>query len=746
MKASPFLEPIPAAIHRKLQAKGCNDDRVHIRVAADIADDLTFSQRWLVVTDRRVVILGLDSDASDEEIRLHEISAAKTDGLLGGGRLVIERNECPPLVLYFSGSLAPKFAEVAAAIQQLSSGRTPRIPAAIDRTRCEICSRLLPERNGICPACADRKVAFLRLAAYLKPYRGKVALLLPVLTAGVAAELLPPLIVRRIVDSALAVRGPFEPLVRLSLALAGARLLIWGGEISRTCLTAWLGGRIIADIRAEMQRHLLRLPVKFLDGCNVGILMSRVLHDAGRIEEFLASGIPLLCSNALLLTGILALLLYLNWSLTLCVMAPIPLIVLGATFFWTRLKSLLDRQSWATSRQFAHLSESLAGIRVVKAFSQEEREAAAFDTRNQDLFRASARAEAQSFSLFSVIYFVMSWGLLLVWYFGGKQVISGRLSVGELLAIITYLWMLYWPLQWFGQITGALGQAVSGANKVFQVLDARSESYSAPDALPLTRVAGHVTFRHVTFGYDPSKPVLHDISLEAKPGHTIGIIGKSGTGKTTMMNLLSRFYEPDEGTIAIDGIDTRRIRLEDLRQQMAIVPQEPFLFSETIAANIGFGKPGASFDEIVNAARIANAHAFIVAKPDGYDTLVGERGLKLSGGERQRIAIARAVLRDAPILILDEATSSLDTENERIIHDAIAPHAVHRTTFIIAHRLSTVRLVDWLVVLDNGRVVEVGSREELIARRGTYYDLLQTYLKTSASLVATDGSDDLWSL
>src|SRR5262249_39686920 len=239
--------------------------------------------------------------------------------------------------------------------------------------RCEICGRLLPERNGTCAACVSRKAAFLRVAAYLKPYSGQIALLLPVLLAGVAAELLPPLIVRRIMDNVLAARGPFSALVGLSLALAGARLLIWTGEISRTCLTAWLGGRVIADIRTELHRHLLRLPVRFLDGWNVGILMSRVLHDAGRIEEFLASGIPLLCTNALLLAGILALLFYLNWRLTLYVLAPIPLIVLGATFFWVRLKLLLDRQSWATSRQFAHLSESLAGIRVMKAFSQEER-------------------------------------------------------------------------------------------------------------------------------------------------------------------------------------------------------------------------------------------------------------------------------------------------------------------------------------------------------------------------------------
>jgi ATP-binding cassette subfamily B protein len=469
--------------------------------------------------------------------------------------------------------------------------------------------------------------------------------------------------------------------------------------------------------------------------------MSRVLNDTGRMEEFLSSGMPVLFTNTLMLAGILALLFYLNWSLTLYVLAPIPLIVLAATLFWSRLRLLLDRQSWATSLLLAHLNESVAGIRVVKAFSQEQREAATFDFHNHNLFRASAKAETQSFSLFSVIYFVMSWGLLLVWYFGGLQVVNAKLSVGELLAIITYLWMLYWPLQWFGQITGAVSQAVSGAGKVFQMLDTSPESYNSQDGLQLSRAGGHVTFNNVTFGYDPSKPVLHEVSLEVWPGETIGIIGKSGTGKTTMMNLLCRFYDADEGNIAIDGMDSRAVNLEDLRRQIAIVPQEPFLFNDTITANIGYGKPDASFDEIVSAARIASAHYFIVAKPDGYDTLVGERGLRLSGGERQRIAIARAVLRDSPILILDEATSSLDTDNERLIHDAIAGHSAGRTTFIIAHRLSTVRCVDRLVVLDNGRVVEMGSPDELIAIRGAYYDLLQTYLQTSDVLATTEVND-----
>jgi ATP-binding cassette subfamily B protein len=294
--------------------------------------------------------------------------------------------------------------------------------------------------------------------------------------------------------------------------------------------------------------------------------------------------------------------------------------------------------------------------------------------------------------------------------------------------------MLYWPLQWFGQVNNWMSQAFTGAERVFEILDTAPEAYEAPDALPMPRIAGRVTFRHVSFGYDPSQPVLHAIDLDVAPGELIGLVGRSGAGKTTTMNLLCRFYDVDHGAIAIDGVDIRNIRLADLRNQLGVVLQEPFLFSGTIADNISYGRPGASFEEIVQAAKVANAHRFILAKPDGYDTEVGERGSNLSGGERQRLAIARAILRDPKLLIFDEATASLDTHSEHLIQEAIRRLAKNRTTFVIAHRLSTVRHADRLVVLEEGRVVEVGTYEELLARQGVFYNLVRFQQEVSQAI------------
>jgi ATP-binding cassette subfamily B protein len=332
---------------------------------------------------------------------------------------------------------------------------------------------------------------------------------------------------------------------------------------------------------------------------------------------------------------------------------------------------------------------------------------------------------------FATTGLVTGLGVAAVWLFGGQEVIGGDLTLGTLLAFYSYMWLLYGPLQWFGQVNSWMTRAFAGAERIFEVIDTPTEAYEDPDAVPMPDMQGRVTFRKATFGYDKSKPVLREIELDVAPGEMIGLVGKSGVGKTTTVNLIARFYDVDHGGIEIDGVDLRKIRLEDLRRQIGLVLQEPFLFSGTIAENIGYGRPGASFEEIVEAAKAANAHAFIVAKPDGYDTQVGERGARLSGGERQRVSLARAILHNPRILILDEATSSVDVQTEKQIQEAIARLVQKRTTFAIAHRLSTLRNADRLVVLDAGRVVEVGTHQELLERQGHFYNLVQLQQQVS---------------
>jgi len=491
-------------------------------------------------------------------------------------------------------------------------------------------------------------------------------------------------------------------------------------------------------LRAELYRSLQFLPLRFYDKRKVGALISRMTNDSDLIEVYLLFDLPYIVSNSLMVVSILGLLFYMNWELTLYVLLPVPPIIFGSSLIWNRLQGYWRRWSAKWSRLSSHLNESIAGIRVVKAFAQESREGRRFDSRNRALRDVSVSAERSWLVFFMITNFFMSFGAFFVWYFGGLQILRGELSLGELMAFISYLWMLYRPLKWFGDFYSFMVRAFAGAERIFEVIDARTEPFGDPDARPMPNIAGRVTFKDVAFGYDPGKIVLRDVDLDVQPGEMIGLVGRSGVGKSTLINLICRFYDISRGNLEIDGVDIRDIRLEDLRSQIGLVAQQSFLFNDTVAENIRYGNRDATFAEVLEAARAANAHEFIIKQPDGYDMIVGEQGNKLSGGEKQRIAIARAILHDPKILILDEATSSLDTQTEKKIQEAIARLIEGRTTFAIAHRLSTLRSADRLVVFDSGKIAEVGTHEELMTSGGIFHKLVTTQQATSA-VMATSG-------
>lgn len=517
---------------------------------------------------------------------------------------------------------------------------------------------------------------------------------------------------------------------------------MWLSQVGRTAISSWLGFRAAEDIRAELYRVLQFTPLRFYDKRKVGNLISRMTNDADLLEEYLIYDLPFILSNVLLLLGILALLLYKSWVLTIYVLVPVPPIVLGGALIWNRMERYWRRWSIKWGRFSAHLNESITGIRLVKAFAQEKREGIRFNQRNDELRQVSVSADRAWFVFFTVMNFLMSFGVFFVWYFGGRQILDGELTLGELIAFISYLWMLYRPLRWLGDFYNFMIRAYAGAERIFEVMDTPVEPFNSPAAKPMPQIGGRVSFKDVTFGYDPGKPVLREINLEVAPGEMIGLVGKSGVGKSTFINLICRFYDINRGRLYVDGEDIRDIRLEDLRGQIGMVHQEPTLFNVTIAENIRYGKPDATFNEVIRAAIAAEAHEFIVGKSDGYDTKVGEYGGKLSGGEKQRIAIARAILHDPKILILDEATSSLDTPTEKKIQTAITRLVKGRTTFAIAHRLSTLRNADRLVVLDDGKITEVGTHAELMAQRGIFYNLVHTQQTTTAIMAVGGGKDD----
>ena len=738
----PFMETLPPEVDSKLQRIKPQGEQVLFQVATDLISEQLFGEQWLIATDRHLLFIPAEGVDGSVEVRLEAVQEARTEELVGGGRLTVERKMAEPLYLHYSNSLAPKFAEVAEGIQQLSKGEALELPTEIERTRCERCGRLLVEKDGRCINCTKKRDTFWRITSYVRPYRFQLILVFVITTLAALIELLPPLITERIIDDVLTPKSDFELLVWFALALLGIRIWMWFFQVGRTAISSRLGFRAAEDIRAELYRVLQFTPLRFYDKRKVGTLISRMTTDADLLEEYLIYDLPFLLSNVLLLLGILALLLYKNWLLTMYVLLPVPPIVLGGVLIWNRMERYWRRWSVKWGRLSAHLNESITGIRLVKAFAQEKREGIRFSQRNDELRQASVSADRAALVFFTVMNFLMSFGVFFVWYFGGRQILAEEFTLGELMAFIIYLWMLYSPLKWFGDFYNFMIHAYAGAERIFEVMDTPVESSDDRAAKAMPQIDGRVSFKDVTFGYDPGKPVLRGINFEATPGEMIGLVGKSGVGKSTFISLICRFYVVNRGRLEIDGEDIRDIRLEDLRGQIGMVHQEPTLFNVTIAENIRYGKPDATFDEVIRAAIAAEAHEFIVAKPDGYDTKVGEHGGKLSGGEKQRIAIARAILHDPKILILDEATSSLDTPTEKKIQLAIARLVKGRTTFAIAHRLSTLRNSDRLVVLDEGKIAEVGTHAELMARKGIFNSLVNTQQTTTAIMAVGGGKDD----
>ena len=709
-----------------------------IRLQADFGPDGGFGSRALVVTHESVRVEEAGG-AIEFQMPVAEIQTARNEPLVGGGRLEItaKNGDIVPVVTY-SQTVAARFSEAARGIEQLAKGETFQISLKEERTRCAKCDRLLPEKDGICPACVNRSKTMWRIAGYLQPYKREAAILAGLATMTTALSLAPGLIQRSLINRVLSPPPGHHTHIGALLPLMGAWLAILvfgsGVQIFTGRIIAFLGGNIAADLRARLYRSIEFLQLNYFDKKQVGAITSRVTQDTDRVWGFLTEGVPYFLINGLLLVGIAGFLISVNWKLTLCILAPIPIVVAIGGFFWKSVAQLFTRvgQKWA--RFHIHLNESLTGIRVVKAFAQEDYENVKFAVRNAELRDAGIAGDTRWNTIFGVMSLFVGMGGLINWAVGGYMVYKGQLTLGDFWLFNAYLALIYGPLQWFAQVNNWFSRAMAGAERIFEVMDTEKENYGEPEAVHA--IEGLVEFDNVRFGYDKSNPVLKGLTFTAKLGEMIGLVGKSGAGKSTTINLLCRFYEPDAGTLKIDGIDYTEMSLQAMRRQIGIVLQEPFLFNGTVADNIAYGKPGASLEEIMAAAKAANAHNFILAKPDGYDTMVGERGAKLSGGERQRVSIARAILHDPRILILDEATSAVDVETEKQIQEAIGRLIKGRTTFAIAHRLSTLRNADRLIVLDGGKISEMGTHAELMEKKGDFFKLVETQSQVTQILGA----------
>ena len=722
------------------------DERLILLTDTDVTRDGSFGQRWLAVTTRRVMTFGAAcADPRPEtELALADLTKATASHRVGHVALEAETDGRRVELLCCTNSLSDRFTRIARALTDARRDDcAPEFDLDEEPRRCTRCGRLLPEKGGFCPACLKKGQVLARFWGYLRPHWRRVLAVSACILLATAMRLVPPYLIKVLVDDVLLGTGGARVLLGLVVALATVHVGAMVVEIGQGRLAAWVGARIMHDVRSDFYRSIQGLSLRRFDKTPTGSLLSRLSHDAGRLNFFLTEIGCFIVPNAVQLVGIGVMLFVLNWRLALLVLVPTPLLVAVTTGFYQTLRRRYHRLWQRHGKMNARANDTITGIRVVKAFAQEPSEVRHFGQQSEQLYHATAAAEGLFATAFPIIAFLTTVGSFMVWYFGGLGVLGeagliGPISFGTLMAFLGYLAMFVGPLRMLTRFSDLMNRSITAAQRLFEITDADQEVYDAPDAAALDQPRGAFHFEGVHFGYLKDKPVLKGIDLAVEPGEMIGLVGKSGVGKTTITNLICRFYDVDEGRITLDGVDVRGIKLRDLRQHIGIVPQDPLLFNASIADNLAYGRPDATREDLIRAAIAANAHGFIVRFPDGYDTRVGERGARLSAGEKQRIAIARAILHDPKILILDEATSSVDTETEQLIQEALTRLVRNRTTFAIAHRLSTLRHADRLVVIEDGKIAELGTHEELLAKRGTYHRLVELQSKLS-SIKAVDG-------
>jgi len=497
----------------------------------------------------------------------------------------------------------------------------------------------------------------------------------------------------------------------------------------QTYLASFIGYKVVTDMRNQIFQHLQKLSLSFYKKRRTGEIMSRAVNDANLLQDALVNNIMRLALNLLLISGILVFIFYIDWHLSLFVLVVFPFLIFVVRRFGSQIKDFSSLVQMKIADISSILQEVIGGIEVIKSFTMEEREVKRFQDQNIMNFRLNMKRTRIVAILPPIVEVLTTLGLVAILWYGGWEVIRGELTIGELIAFLGYVGLAVNPLNRIGRDYSQYQQALASAERIFELLDIEPEIKESPGAIEMPRIEGYIKFEGVSFSYNEKELVLENINLDLKPGEKVALVGPSGVGKTTLVSLIPRFYDPVFGKISIDKQDIRKVRLSTLREQIGIVPQETILFSGSIRDNITYGKVEASDEEIVGAAKRANAHNFISALPNGYETQVGERGVKLSGGERQRIAIARAILRNPRILILDEATSAVDAEAEVLIQEALEKLMKNRTTIIIAHRLSTILGADKIIVLKGGKVGEVGSHEELLSKGGTYAKLYKTQFR-----------------
>ncbi|MCM8759326.1 MAG: ABC transporter ATP-binding protein/permease [Candidatus Omnitrophica bacterium] len=733
------INDIPTNVLRKLKEKGVSEAEIRLKTFADLDFLGNPAEIWVVATDDRFIVIPEKGFHDQIEIPLEKIKKFRIRASIGSAYLQVKIDEFYIDIVRFTNALRYRFSRLIVQLDLLRQ-KKPISDEYVNEPHpltCSVCGLPLQTENASCPRCARQGPIIFRVIALLEPYLHWVIVVLILMFISVGLNLVPPKLTQILVDEVLTTRRHVDWLIWIVIALVSAELTRALINMTVGTLTTSVGTLITYDLRKKLFRKLQELSIDYYDQQSVGTLMTRFSSDVEAFHGFVTQVGQGFLLNLFLIAGIGVMLFFINAKLALYVLIPVPLVMMGTYFFWSRIYPLNFKLWDSQARISKFLNIVLSGIRVVKAFAQEKREIDRFEVIAANLRNSQRRVQISTAKFNPLMAFLFGTGGLIVWYVGGKTVLENQgFTLGQLMAFLSYTGMFYGPLSQLALMSNWVSQFITASHRIFEILDTEPQLKDPPNAIRMPNIKGHIKFEHVTFGYDPYQPIIKDVSFEIEPGQLVGIVGKSGSGKTTLISLICRFYDVQSGAIYIDGKDIREISSYDLRRQIGLVLQEPFLFRASIADNIRYGRPEATFREILNASKAANCHDFIMKLPMGYDLYLREHGAGISGGEKQRIGIARALLCDPPILILDEATSSVDTESEKKIQDALSILCKNRTTIAIAHRLSTLRGADKILVIDNGKIVETGTHQELMEKKGVYYRLV--IMQTKLTSIETE--------
>lgn len=740
---------VPAYMHAAFAAEGINPDELLFAIHTDIADEggtldvyaavdkenlyALYGEEEIVKTNGARRIVASYRPHHMDKYPLKDLGELKTERLLSTGSLYSEKDGEAQLMMSFSVGFLSAVERLIKVIGNIKNDDEPLKEVVVDEALfCEKCGTRYPDPDRkLCPKCMDKASITKRLMGFFGRYKAKVAVIFTVMLAGSLFSILTPYVgTKMFFDEVLTEGGQYYGLVLkfvllifLVRAVTTALNILYGYVLARTVPF------IIYDLKVLIFEAMQRLSVGFYTSKRTGALMNRVNKDATNIYWFFVDGLPYVVVNVFTFAGVLTLMCILNLKLAIVCMVILPIAVVLFRFLWSLFRRF-HHKNWVYSSQLnSMVSDSVNGQRVIKAYAREDDEASRFADLSRKQSAVDIAASNVGFTAFPLIYLFMFLGQVVITVIGGMMVINGEISIGVFLSFIAYLSMLYGPLEFMSWVSNWWARCVDSAQRVFEIIDAKPDIAEPESPKDIGEIKGDIDVRNVWFEYDPATPVLKGLDLKVEAGKMLGVVGKTGAGKSTLANLIARLYDVNEGEILIDGVNVKELPLKQLRSSIGIVSQDIYLFIGSIADNIRYAQPDASIEDVIRAAKAASAHDFIMLLPDGYETRVGAGGQDLSGGEKQRLSIARTILQNPRILILDEATAAMDTETEANIQKSLSALQNGRTTIAIAHRLSTLRDADSLAVIHEGRVVESGTHAELMKQAGEYHKLYKIQME-----------------